>query len=139
VIVTAFSTKTRTLPYQLILRSIFMAYDIRFVKLVGGETVIGKYDSESDTLKEVAILQTVPTEQGVQILLLPYGYPFEQDFSGYISFQHVLYQYKSCPKDIEARYLESTSSLTIAGAGTIDSLNNLQGAGVGNIADLLKK
>jgi hypothetical protein len=116
-----------------------MAYDIRFVKLVGGETVIGKYDADSDTLKEVAILQTIPSEQGVQILLLPYGYPFEQDFSGYINFQHVLYQYKSCPKDIEARYLEATSSLTIAGAGTIDSLNNLQGGGMGNIADLLKK
>ena len=116
-----------------------MAYDIRFVKLVGGETVIGKYDAEADALKEVAILQTIPTEQGVQILLLPYGYPFEQDFSGYISFQHVIYQYKSCPKDIEDRYMESTSSLTIAGAGTMNSLNSIQGAGMGNIADLLKK
>ena len=116
-----------------------MAYDIRFVKLVGGETVIGKYDAESDTLKEVAILQSIPTEQGVQILLLPYGYPFEPDFSGYISFQHVLYQYKACPKDIQDRYAEATSSLTIAGAGTMDTLNNLQGGGMGSIADLLKK
>ena len=116
-----------------------MAYDIRFVKLMGGETVIGNYDAESDTLKEVAILQTVPTEQGVQILLLPYGYPFEQDFSGYISFQHVLYQYKNCPKDIQDRYTEATSSLTIAGAGTINTLDSLQGGGMGSIADLLKK
>ena len=116
-----------------------MAYDIRFVKLVGGETVIGKYDAENDTLTEVAILQSIPTEQGVQILLLPYGYPFEQDFSGYISFQHVLYQYKSCPKDIETRYMEATSSLTIA-TGGLGGLDLKGGAGgIGNIADLLKK
>ncbi len=116
-----------------------MAYDIRFVKLVGGETVIGKYDAESDILKEVAILQSIPTEQGVQILLLPYGYPFEQDFSGYINFQHVIYQYKNCPPDIETRYMEATSSLTIAtgGLGGLD-LKGGEG-GLGSIADLLKK
>ncbi len=114
-----------------------MAYDIRFVKLVGGDTVVGKYDAESDTLKEVAILQTIPTEQGVQILLLPYGYPFEQDFSGYISFEHVLYEYKNCPKDIQDRYMEATSSLTIASG---NMAMGLKGDGnLSNISELLKK
>ena len=54
-----------------------MAYDIRLMKLVTGEMVIGKYDAEKDCLNEVASLQSIPTQQGMQMMLLPYGYPFE--------------------------------------------------------------
>ena len=61
-----------------------MAYDIRLMKLVTGELIIGKYDADKDCLNEVATLQTVPTQQGVQMMLLPYGYPFEPDFTGSI-------------------------------------------------------
>ena len=43
-----------------------MAYDIRLVKIVTGELVIGKYDAEAHALNEVVIMQTVPTQQGVQ-------------------------------------------------------------------------
>lgn len=116
-----------------------MSYDIRLVKLTSGEMVLGEYDKTADAIKNPAALQTVPTQQGVQMMIMPYGYPFEQDFSGYISFQHVLYQYKSCPKDIETRYMEATSSLTIAsgGLGGLD-LKGGEG-GIGNIADLLKR
>ena len=48
-----------------------MAYDIRLMKLVTGELIIGKFDAEKDCLNEVATLQTVPTQQGVQMMLLP--------------------------------------------------------------------
>ena len=92
-----------------------MAYDIRFVKLVGGETVIGKYDAESDTLTEVAILQSIPTEQGVQILLLPYGYPFEPDFTGSIEGKNFLYRYANTPKELQDKYIEACTNLTVAG------------------------
>ena len=40
-----------------------MAYDIRLMKLVTGEMVIGKYDAEKDCLNEVASLQSTPTQQ----------------------------------------------------------------------------
>ena len=43
-----------------------MAYDIRLVKIVTGELVIGKYDAEAHALNDVVIMQTVPTQQGVQ-------------------------------------------------------------------------
>jgi hypothetical protein len=56
-----------------------MPYDIRLVKLINGETVVGKWDEESKRLKELAILQTVPTQQGVQMVLMPFGYPFETE------------------------------------------------------------
>ena len=57
-----------------------MALPVRLVKLVTGELALGKFDAETDTLKDVAILQIVPTQQGVQMMMLPYGYPFEQEF-----------------------------------------------------------
>lgn len=117
-----------------------MPYDIRLVKLVGSEMVVGKYDEEKKALTDVAILQTLPTEQGVQMLLLPYGYPFDQKFDGVISYEHVVYQYKNMPQDIKDRYLEATSNITLSsgGLGGLD----LRGGNAANMADissLLKK
>lgn len=76
-----------------------MAYDIRLMKLVTGELIIGKYDADKDCLNEVATLQTVPTQQGVQMMLLPYGYPFEPDFTGSIEGKNFLYRYANTPRN----------------------------------------
>ena len=94
-----------------------MAYDIRLIKLVTGELVIGKYDSSSNSLKEVGILQTVPAEQGMQLMMLPYGYPFESDFSGCIEEKHFLFNYSSVPEDIQEKYLESISNISLHSGG----------------------
>ena len=94
-----------------------MAYDIRLVKIVTGELVIGKYDAEGKALKDVAIMQTVPTQQGVQLMILPYGYPFEQDFSGHIVQEHFLYEYSKVPQDVQDKYLEACSNLTLSSGG----------------------
>ena len=115
-----------------------MPYDIRLVKLAGSEMVVGKYDEEKNALTDVAMLQTMPTEQGVQILLLPYGYPFDQGFDGEISYKHVVYQYKNLPQDIKDRYLESTSNITLS-TGNLGL--DLKGgdASMADISALLKK
>ena len=94
-----------------------MAYDIRLVKIVTGELVIGKYDAESRTLKDVAIMQTVPTQQGVQLMILPYGYPFEQELTGSIAQEHFLYEYSKVPQDVQDKYLEACSNLTLSSGG----------------------
>ena len=62
-----------------------MSKPIRLFKLVTGELVLGKFDEEANMLEDVAIIQVVPTQQGVQMMMLPYGYPFEQEFKGSIS------------------------------------------------------
>ena len=104
-----------------------MAYDIRMCKLVTGELVIGKFDAEKDCLTDVAALQTVPTQQGsVQMLLLPYGYPFETDFCGAIPGCFFLYRYKSTPEELQNKYLEAATNLTLSGGG----LGKLQGGGM---------
>jgi hypothetical protein len=92
-----------------------MAYDIRLVKLVSGELVLGKYDAEKDTVHDAATIQTIPTQQGVQMMILPYGYPFEQDFSGTLEGKHFLYRYADTPKELQDKYIEATSNLKVAG------------------------
>lgn len=98
-----------------------MAYDIRLVKLVTGELVIGKYQEDSDSLKEPAAIQTIPSQQGVQMMLLPYGYPFESDFTGSLDGKFFLYRYSNTPKELQDKYIEACSKLTVAGG-----LGNLQ-------------
>lgn len=114
-----------------------MAYDIRLVKLINGETVLGKWDEAEGKLKDVALLQTIPAQQGVQMLLLPFGYPFETEVGGDVSLTHVLYEYKKCPEELKTRYMEATSNLTLSTPGDLKTLSNL--AGQGNISSLLKK
>ncbi len=90
-----------------------MAYDIRLVKIVTGELIIGKF---ADTqLNDVAILQMVPAQQGMQMMMLPYGYPFEQDFKGSITSNHFLYMYEKLPEGLEEKYLEACTNLTLSG------------------------
>ncbi len=102
-----------------------MPYDIRLVKLINGETVVGKWDEESKRLKELAILQTVPTQQGVQMVLMPFGYPFETEIGGEVSGDHVLYTFKTFPDELKTKYLEATSNLTISSARDLNVLKNM--------------
>lgn len=94
-----------------------MAYDIRLVKLVSGELVLGKYNAETKTLNDVAIMQTVPMEGGMQLAMLPYGYPFDQKYDGKISEEHFLFQYAKTPEDIQSKYLEIISGLVTPAGG----------------------
>jgi len=101
-----------------------MAYDIRLVKLINGETVIGKWSADGQTISDPAVIQTVPMQQGVQMMLLPFGYPFEQEITGEISTKHVLYEYTKVPEELKTKYLEAASNLTLSapGAGSLSQL-----------------
>ena len=94
-----------------------MSKPIRLFKLVTGELVLGKFDEEANMLEDVAIIQVVPTQQGVQMMMLPYGYPFEQEFKGIISGEHFMYEYKKLPDDLETKYLEACTNLTLSTGG----------------------
>ena len=92
-----------------------MAYDIRLMKLVTGELVIGKYQADSDSLNDVAAIQTIPSQQGVQMMMLPFGYPFESDFTGAIDGKFFLYRYSNTPKELQDKYIEACTNLTVSG------------------------
>jgi hypothetical protein len=112
-------------------------YDIRLVKLVNGDMVLGKWEQDKGVLKDPAILQTIPTQQGgMQMLLLPFGYPFDQQMEGEIELRHVIYQYKTVPEELKTKYLEATTNLTLSAPG---GLRNLGGMGGGDFSKFLKK
>ncbi|NJB68930.1 hypothetical protein GGQ74_002624 [Desulfobaculum xiamenense] len=113
-----------------------MAYDIRLVKLINGEMLIGKYDGEARLMRDAAVLQSVPTQQGVQMLLLPFGYPFDTDIDAEISLDHVIYEYKNCPEELKTKYLEASSNLTIARPGDLHGLGGMGDGKGGKISDL---
>lgn len=115
-----------------------MAYDICMVKLVTGEMVLGKCDKEAGEIKDPAVLQTIPTQQGVQMMLMPYGYPFENDFTGSLSLSHVLYTYQNFPEELKTKYMEAISNLTLSsgGLGGLDLKN--PGTAGGDISSLLR-
>ncbi len=114
-----------------------MAYDIRLVKLINGDMVLGKYDADNRKMTDVALLQSVPTQQGVQMALLPFGYPFENEMTGEISFDHILYEYKTFPEELKHKYLEASSPLTVAGGGI--TAPGVAGPGQVDFSKLLKK
>jgi hypothetical protein len=116
-----------------------MAYDIRLAKLINGDMVLGKWAEDEKKIKEVALLQTVPTQQGVQMLLLPFGYPFETEIDGEIKFEHILYEYKNCPEELKTKYLEATSKLTLSTPGDLRGLGLAGKGGMSGISQLLKK
>ena len=108
-----------------------MAYDIRLVIIVTGELIIGKFDAEANALTDVAIMQTVPTQQGVQLMMLPYGYPFDQEFNGRIEGKHFLFEYEHTPQEVQDKYLEACSKLSLSSGGL--NPNPQQGGGSGLI------
>lgn len=115
-----------------------MAYDIRLVKMINGDMVIGKWEETEGKIKDPAILQTLPTPQGgVQMMLLPFGYPFEQTIDGELKIEHVMYEYKTVPEELKTKYMEATSNLTLATAGSMKNLSNMV-ENAGGIQNLLK-
>lgn len=119
-----------------------MAYEIGLFKLISGDMVLGKLDEKEGKLKEPASLQTLPTQQGgVQMALLPFGYPFDNEIQGEISLEHVLYRYKNVPEELKNKYMEASSNLTISSSSDLQNLQNLAGkqsGGMKNISDLFK-
>lgn len=114
-------------------------YDIRLAKLVNGDMVLGKWNEEKGVIADPAILQTIPTQQGgMQMLLLPFGYPFDQEMTGEIELKHVIFQYKTVPEELKTKYLEATTNLTLSAPGGLGNLGGM-GGGVSDFSKFLKK
>ncbi len=117
--------------------------DIKLVKIVTGDLVVGKWDDDEKKIKDPAVIQTLPTQSGgIQMAIMPFGYPFDTEIQGEISSEHIVYFYKSIPEELKNKYLEASSNLTISSASDLQQLKNLtdsqKGKKITNIADLLK-
>ncbi|WP_022669627.1 hypothetical protein [Hippea alviniae] len=87
---------------------------VKFVKLVTGETVIGTHNEIKNGLEDVALIQVIPGSAGIQIAIVPYGFPFEEKIGGFISMDKVVYEYQSVPQDLENKYHEAKSNIKIS-------------------------
>jgi len=96
-----------------------MQYDIRLVKLVSGETVMGNFNAETNTLNDVVMIQAVPTVSGgVQLAMLPYGFPYEEEINVKLDAKFFMYEYKKVQEELKNKYLEAKSSIKIAPGGS---------------------
>jgi hypothetical protein len=86
--------------------------EIKIVKIVTGETVIGT--QVQDYLEDVALIQVIPSSGGIQLAILPYGFPFEEKIGGKISIDKIVYEFKNIPEDIKNKYLEAKSDIKIS-------------------------
>lgn len=86
--------------------------EIKIVKIVTGETVIGTKVNE--VLEDVALIQIIPSSGGIQLAILPYGFPFEEKISGKIPYDKVVYEFQTVPDDIKNKYLEAKSDIKIS-------------------------
>ncbi len=98
-----------------------MAEDIRLFKLVTGEIIIGNYDADVDIVDDVATLQSVPMQGGgMQMMIVPYGVPFENTLCGKIEGNNILYRYQELPAEIKEKYIEVRETIkTKGGMGTL--------------------
>ncbi len=95
-----------------------MDYDIRLVKLISGDMVVGKFNEEAKAIEDPATIQAMPTQQGgSQMVLLPFGYPFDQEMHGKISMEHVLFEYKTCPEELKTKYIEAVTNISMSSGG----------------------
>lgn len=107
-----------------------MSYDIRLVKLISGDMVVGKFNEEEGKIEDPATIQAMPTQTGTQMVLLPFGYPFDQEMHGEISLDHVLFEYKTCPEELKTKYIEAVTNISMSSGG-LDLGGGETGGGAG--------
>lgn len=102
-----------------------MNENVVFAKLVTGEMILAEKDTEAGVVKDVCQVQVMPTQTGsMQIAIVPFGFPFEDEVRGEISLNHVLFEYKEVPTDLIDKYVETKTNIKRA-----PSMNNLGGGG----------
>lgn len=106
-----------------------MNYDnIRFVKLVSGDAILAVYEEETKTYKDIAVVQAIPSGAGMQIAILPFGFPYEEEIGGEISADKVIYTYSKVPEELIEKYIEAKSNITIA--SSMGDLGGSTGSGL---------
>lgn len=95
-----------------------MSDNIKLLKLVSGDMVVGKIDETGTKIIDPAAIQAMPTQQGgSQMVLLPFGYPFDQEMHGEIAMSNVLFEFKNCPEELKTKYIEAVTNISMSSGG----------------------
>lgn len=62
------------------------------------------------------------------MVLLPYGYPFDQEMHGEIAKEHVMFEYKTCPEEVKTKYIEAVTNISMSSGG-LDLSGGMGGGG----------
>jgi len=109
-----------------------MSYDIKLVKLISGDMIVGKFNDADQKIESPAAIQAMPTQQGgSQMVLLPFGYPFDQEMHGEIAMSNVLFEYKNCPEELKTKYIEALTNISMSSGGLDLSSGQESGSGGG--------
>jgi len=104
-----------------------MSDNMVFAKLVTGEMVLAEKSESGESIKNICLVQVMPTQSGsMQIAIVPYGFPFEEEVRGEISNANVLFTFKNVPGDLADKYVETKSNIMRA-----SNMNGLGGVGGG--------
>lgn len=89
--------------------------EVKLAKIINGDFIIGLDDREKCGVSEAALVQIVPSASGsLSIALLPMGFPFEEEITGFVSDDKILYTVKKVPEELKNKYTEAKSSIRIA-------------------------
>lgn len=89
--------------------------DIKLAKIVSGDFVIGVDDQKKGGIDEAALVQIVPSATGsLSIALLPLGFPFEEEITGFVSNDKILYVIQKVPEELKNKYTEAKTNIRIA-------------------------
>lgn len=89
-----------------------MSDNIVFAKLVSGEMVLAEKDEAAGLIRNICQVQVMPTQTGsMQIAIVPFGFPFEEEVRGEINLTNVLFEYKDVPGDLADKYIETKTNI----------------------------
>jgi hypothetical protein len=107
-----------------------MSDNIKLFRLVSGDMVVGKVDEADKKITDPAAIQAMPTQQGgSQMVLLPFGYPFDQEMHGEIAMSNILFEFKNCPEELKTKYIEAVTNISMTSGGLDLSGASEEGAG----------
>lgn len=89
--------------------------EVKLAKIINGDFIIGLDDKEKGGISEAALVQIVPSASGsLSIALLPMGFPFEEEITGFVSDDKILHTVKKVPEELKNKYTEAKSNIRIA-------------------------
>ena len=98
-----------------------MSESIKGIRLTSGDEVIGKYDSETHTIKDP--IQIMPTPDG-RIAMIPWCFYGDIDNGIQINPSTIIYEVKPTTEMINA-YRERTSGLVVASESPVGVVGSI--------------
>lgn len=90
--------------------------DVVLARCSWGDWVIGRRSKDGTSVENVGIIQFAPSQVGgMQVAILPVGFPFDSGFDGSLPMTALVYFVDKIPTEIENKYIEVSSGILLSG------------------------